>query len=60
MDEVNASAHATLFPEANSWYMGANIPGKARVFLPYVDGLKTYRDRCDAVAGDGSAGFVVS
>ena len=60
VDEVNVAAHATLFPEANSWYMGANIPGKARVFLPYVDGLKTYRDRCDAVAGDGYAGFVVS
>ncbi|MBT6202586.1 MAG: NAD(P)/FAD-dependent oxidoreductase [Alphaproteobacteria bacterium] len=57
---VNDTADATLYPQANSWYIGANIPGKARVFMPYVDGLKDYRDRCDAVADDGYAGFTVA
>ena len=57
---VNEAADATLFPEADSWYVGANIPGKARVFMPYVNGLKVYRDTCDAVADDGYAGFAVS
>ena len=57
---VNEAADATLFPLANSWYLGANVPGKARVFMPYVNGLKVYRDKCDAVAEDGYAGFAVS
>tara|TARA_Y100001934_G_scaffold282786_1_gene398370 strand:- start:6182 stop:7774 length:1593 start_codon:yes stop_codon:yes gene_type:complete len=57
---LNDSANATIFPLANSWYIGANIPGKARVFLPYVNGLKTYRDECDAVAEDGYAGFAIA
>jgi len=56
---LNESADATLFPQANSWYMGSNIPGKARIFLPYVNGLKTYRDECDAVADEGYKGFAV-
>ncbi len=43
VDHVNALADATLFGLANSWYMGANIPGKPRVFLPYVGGLGAYR-----------------
>src|SRR4029079_3051126 len=36
VSHVNEVAHATLYPLANSWYMGANIPGKPRVFMPYV------------------------
>ncbi len=38
---VNAEADLTLFPQANSWYLGANVPGKARVFMPYVGGIRT-------------------
>ena len=59
VEYVNQSADATLFPKANSWYVGANIPGKARVFMPYVNGLNVYRAECDAVADDGYRGFTV-
>ena len=45
--------------EANSWYLGANIPGKPRVFMPYVGGQPTYRERCDAVRDAGYEGFVL-
>ena len=54
---VNEVADRTLFPLANSWYMGANIPGKARVFMPYAGGVVPYRAKCDAVAAAGYAGF---
>ncbi len=48
---VQEVADATLYPTADSWYMGANIPGKPRVFLPYIGGLGVYRRRCDADRG---------
>jgi cyclohexanone monooxygenase len=54
---VNAVADATLYTKANSWYMGANIPGKPRVFMPYVGGVGVYREKCDAVAANGYEGF---
>jgi cyclohexanone monooxygenase len=60
------SAHAaeaasqTLFPQANSWYMGANVPGKSQVCYPYVGGLQVYRAKCDEVATNGYAGFAIS
>jgi cation diffusion facilitator CzcD-associated flavoprotein CzcO len=57
VDHVNRLANATLFPRANSWYMGANVPGKPRVFLPYVGGFPQYRSTCDEVAADGYRGF---
>ena len=53
-------ADRTLYPLANSWYMGANIPGKPRVFMPYVGGVQTYRKKCDEVAAKGYEGFVVT
>ncbi|MGE4323341.1 MAG: flavin-containing monooxygenase [Sphingobium sp.] len=56
---VNEIASMTLFPQANSWYMGANVPGKPRVFMPYAGGLGVYRDHCAAVAADGYRGFVL-
>jgi cyclohexanone monooxygenase len=59
VDHVNEVANTTLFPQANSWYMGANVPGKTRVFMPYVGGVGTYRRECDAIAADGYAGFTV-
>ncbi len=57
---VNAVADSTLYPLANSWYVGANIPGKPRVFMPYVGGFDRYKQRCDAVAANGYEGFTLS
>ena len=57
---VNEVGHATLYPRANSWYMGANVPGKPRVFMPYIGGVGTYRQICDDVAAKGYAGFAVT
>ena len=56
---VNEVANATLYPLANSWYVGANIPGKPRVFMPYVGGVHTYKKHCDAVARNGYEGLVM-
>lgn len=57
---VNAVGDTTLYPRANSWYMGANIPGKPRVFMPYVGGVGAYRVKCDEIAAQGYAGFSLS
>ena len=53
----NEVADRTLYPLANSWYVGANIPGKPRVFMPYVGGVTAYRKKCDEVAAKGYEGF---
>jgi len=50
-------AASTLMIKANSWYLGANVQGKPRVFMPYVGGLDVYRDKADAIASDGYRGF---
>ena len=50
---VNEVADKTLFPTTASWYTGANVPGKPRVFLPYVGGLGNYTVICDKVAAEG-------
>jgi cyclohexanone monooxygenase len=50
-------AHRTLYPSAASWYMGANIPGKPRVFMPYIGGVGAYREKCDEIAAKGYEGF---
>ena len=55
---VQEVADGTFFREADSWYMGANIPGKPRVFMPYVGGAHNYRARCNAIAQAGYEGFV--
>jgi len=60
VEHVNAVADATLYAQANSWYTGANVPGKPRVFMPYVAGVGAYRDKCDAVAAAEYEGFLVS
>jgi cyclohexanone monooxygenase len=54
---VNEVAYATLYPQANSWYMGANIPGKPRIFMPYIGGVGAYRQICNEVAAKGYQGF---
>ncbi|GAY11868.1 cyclohexanone monooxygenase [Pseudonocardia sp. N23] len=55
---VNAVAARTLYPTAASWYMGANVPGKPRVFMPFLGGVGNYRKICDEVVTDGYRGFV--
>ncbi len=57
---VNEVAYKTLYPSANSWYMGANIPGKPRVFMPYIGGVGKYRETCDRIAAEGYTGFEIS
>jgi cyclohexanone monooxygenase len=57
VEEVNKVAHRTLYPRAASWYMGANVPGKPRLFMPYVGGVGNYRVLCDEIANNGYCGF---
>ncbi|KPK33428.1 MAG: cyclohexanone monooxygenase [Betaproteobacteria bacterium SG8_40] len=61
VEHVNEAANATLLPQVkHSWYLGANIPGKPRVFMPYAGGMARYRAICDDVAAKGYEGFVFS
>ena len=53
---VNLRAGETLFPRCNSWYLGANVPGKPRVFMPYV-GFPDYVERLDEIRDEGYSGF---
>jgi cyclohexanone monooxygenase len=57
---VHEVANATLHPTANTWYNGANIPGKPRIFMPYVGGVGAYREHCDQVAANGYDGLAFS
>lgn len=57
---VNEVAATTLYPLANSWYVGANIPGKPRVFMPYVGGVASYTRKCAEVAQKGYEGFALT
>jgi cation diffusion facilitator CzcD-associated flavoprotein CzcO len=57
---VNEVAGGTLFPSCNSWYVGANIPGKPRVFMPYIGGFPRYVETCRQIAADGYTGFALS
>ncbi len=57
VEHVNQAANRTLFPLANSWFLGANIPGKPRVFMPYVAKIGVYRKECQQVADRGYEGF---
>jgi cyclohexanone monooxygenase len=59
VDFVNTVAGFTLFPTCNSWYLGANVPGKTRVFMP-LPGFPTYVEECDRVAENGYDGFVLA
>jgi cyclohexanone monooxygenase len=59
VQHVNDVASLTLFPLANSWYIGANIEGKPRVFMPYIGGVGVYGQKCDEVAANGYEGFVL-
>jgi cyclohexanone monooxygenase len=60
VDHVREMGEKTLYPLANSWYIGANIPSKPRVFMPYVAGVGPYRKRCEQIAAAGYEGFALS
>ena len=60
VQHVNDIADQTMFMLADSWYLGANIPGKPRVFMPYAGGVGPYRERCDEIAANSYEGFVMS
>jgi cation diffusion facilitator CzcD-associated flavoprotein CzcO len=60
VDHVAEVGNGTLYPTADSWYMGANVPGKPRVFLPYVGGVAVYRQICDEVAAKDYDGFLLT
>ena len=59
---VNEVAEGTMFtaPSCNSWYLGANIPGKPRIFMPYVGGVGEYRKKCDEVVANDYQGFMLT
>ena len=57
VEHVNEVAGRTLYPLANSWYLGANIPDKPQVFMPYLGGVGVYRQKCMEVADGGYTGF---
>ncbi len=57
VEHVNEVANTTLYPQANSWYMGANIPGKPRLFMPYIGGVGQYRKICEQIVAEGYKGF---
>jgi cyclohexanone monooxygenase len=59
VEYVNAVADITLFPTCNSWYLGANVPGKTRVFMP-LPGFAMYKEQCDDVARNGYRGFALA
>ena len=61
MEHVNSVAEGTMYtaPSCNSWYLGANVPGKTRQFMPYIGGVGRYRKKCDEIAANGYQGFVM-
>ena len=60
VEHAREVAEATLMPVADSWYVGANIPGKKRVYMPYFGGFERYWKFCEEVAADGYRGFTLS
>ena len=59
VQHVNRVADETLYTNCNSWYLGANIPGKPRVFMPLV-GFPPYAEKCRQVVAQGYQGFILS
>lgn len=57
---TDLQAHLSLYPKANSWYMGANVPGKTQMFMAYVGGVGVYRQVCDSIAAANYEGFTFS
>jgi cyclohexanone monooxygenase len=59
VDHVNEVAAGTLVNSCSSWYLGANVPGKQRVFMPYIGGFPPYVEKCNEVASKGYEGFAL-
>lgn len=59
VQHVNTVAGMTLYQSCSSWYLGANVPGKPRIFMP-LPGFPAYAQTCADVARDGYRGFAVS
>jgi cyclohexanone monooxygenase len=57
VDHNTEVGNGTLYPLANSWYMGSNVPGKPRVLMPYIGGVGVYRQECDDIVADSYRGF---
>ena len=60
MDHIEEVANQTIRYSCNSWYVGANVPGKKRVFMPYIGGYNVYREKCDEIASEGYSGFLIN
>ena len=60
VQHVREVGERTLYPQTNSWYVGANVPGKPRVFMPYIGGFLVYKGKCDDIAAQGYPGFRLS
>ena len=60
VDHVDEVARKTLRYQCNSWYLGANISGKPRVFMPYIRGMPSYVEKYNTVAENGYEGFKIS
>ena len=57
VNHVQEVANKTLYSKGNSWYQGVNIPGKAKVFMPYVGGVERYNDICNKIQKENYKGF---
>lgn len=60
VEHVNTVADTTIYPTCNSWYLGANIPGKPRIFMPYIGGFQRYERRCLEIQAGGYTGFMLA
>ena len=60
VEHINNVADTTIYPTCNSWYLGANIPGKPRIFMPYVGGFQRYERKCKAVQAENYTGYIFS
>ena len=60
VDHVNEVSQVSLRSTCSSWYVGANIPGRPRVFMPYIGGFPIYVDKCNSVMMGGYEGFVMT
>ena len=57
---VSEVAGMSLRSTCNSWYVGANVPGKPRVYMPYIGGVPAYAEKCRQVVEDGYDGFALN
>ena len=60
VEHVTTIAEPSLYMRADSWYLGANVPGKPRIFMPYLGGVGNYRNLCAQIAADGYRGFTTT